>query len=92
MLNPDASNIENAVILFGITAPGLALLYFVMHMRHRRRRQVVELSLLDVIGDLSLLGRDRRQVRPGGDVHLGTQIGLKASETAAVGTRQDRRL
>jgi hypothetical protein len=43
MINPNASNIENAIILFGAIAPGFALhyllLYLVMRMRHRRRRQ-----------------------------------------------------
>jgi hypothetical protein len=56
MFNPHASNIENAIILFGAIAPGFAalylLLYLLMRMRHRRWRQPVELSLLDIIGDL----------------------------------------
>ena len=53
MINPNASNIERAIILFGAIAPSFALLYLFFYLRvHRRRRQAVEASLLDIIGDL----------------------------------------
>jgi hypothetical protein len=57
MFNPNASSIENAIILFAVIAPGLGLLYlavyFAAHVsRRRRQRRVVEsgVSLLEVLG------------------------------------------
>ena len=57
MFNPNASSIENAIILFAVLVPGFALLYLTVYLavymwRRRRRARAMgsRLSLLDVIG------------------------------------------